>query len=127
MGNDFLSGYNNVKKTEVLDLNISGLGQNVTVQDLKKYIGAKHVISATIEQDSIRNVCTGKGRIQVRVQEGENIDKLKMNLVKKGLNVSEFKNKANKNTGFSAAQKLQVKSPEREMDARTAKQMNLGS
>jgi hypothetical protein len=53
--------------------------------------------------------------------EGENVDQLKMNLVKKGFNVKENKAKTNKNTGFSAGHSLQVKSPTRQMDAKTAK------
>lgn len=50
-----------------------------------------------------------------------------MNLVSKGLNVKESKNKAGKKTGFSAGQHLQVKSPTKQMDARSAKKANLGT
>ena len=80
--------------------------EDATVTELKKAIGAKHVISATIEQDSIKNVCTGKGRVQIRVQEGEDIEKMKLNLVSKGLSIQETSSKANKNTGFSAGQMI---------------------
>lgn len=49
LGNDFLSGYNKQKKTAVVDLMVNGLPEDATVAELKKAIGAKHVISATIE------------------------------------------------------------------------------
>jgi hypothetical protein len=106
LGNDFLAGYSQNKKTAVVDLQVQGLPEDATVTELKKAIGAKHVISATIEQDSIKNVCTGKGRVQIRVQEGEDIEKMKLNLVSKGLSIQETSSKANKNTGFSAGQML---------------------
>lgn len=65
--------------------------------------------------------------MQIRVQEGENVEQMKMNLVQKGLSIKETKRKANKNTGFTAAQQLQVKSPTRQLDAKSAKQANLGT
>jgi hypothetical protein len=50
MGNNFLGGYEKqAKKPNVLDLNVSGLGEHMNIQELKKSIGAKHVIAATIE------------------------------------------------------------------------------
>ena len=94
------------KKAEVLDMNITGLPQQISVDEIKRTVGAKHIVSATLEVDSIRGVCTGKGRMSVRLQEGESADQLKMNLVKKGYNISDAKLKANKNTGFSAGQSL---------------------
>lgn len=87
LGNEFLNGYENQKKADVLDLKISGLPGNSNIDDLKKAVGAKHIISTTIEVDSIKNTCTGNGRVQIRVQDGEDLDKIKMNLVKKGLSL----------------------------------------
>lgn len=87
MGNDFLGGYDKNKKAEVLDMNITGLPQQISVDEIKRTVGAKHIVSATLEVDSIRGVCTGKGRMSVRLQEGESADQLKMNLVKKGYNI----------------------------------------
>jgi len=94
---------------------------------LKKQIGAKHIISATIETDAIQGTCTGAGKIQVRLQENETSEQLMMNLVAKGLSVRKSKKKAHKNTGFSAGQHLQVKSPTKLMDAKDAKKANLGT
>jgi hypothetical protein len=34
-------------------------------------------VEATVDQDQIRNVCTGYGKIKVRLGEGEDIDTVK--------------------------------------------------
>jgi hypothetical protein len=49
MGNDFLGGYNSQKKSTVLDLELTGLPADINTLELKKAIGAKHVIAATVE------------------------------------------------------------------------------
>ena len=64
-----LSKFNEIKKTTIVDLDIGGLPEHVQPDDLKKLSGVKHIINATIDQDSIRNVCTGTGRIKIRITE----------------------------------------------------------
>ena len=62
-GGNTLSRYNEVAKSVIVDFDLRDLPASIKEEDLKKVSGAKHVISATIDQDSIRNVCTGTGRI----------------------------------------------------------------
>lgn len=62
---------------QVFDLIIQGLPQNAEAGDIKKIAGVKHVVEATVEQDSIRNICTGLGKIKVRLGDGEDLNSLK--------------------------------------------------
>lgn len=59
-----------------MDLVISGLPAEMRAEDLKKLVSAKHVVEAGVEHDTIRNVCTGTGRLRVRLGDGENIDQV---------------------------------------------------
>jgi hypothetical protein len=48
-------------------------------------------VEATIDQDTIRNVCTGLGKIKVRLGEGEDIDSVKLHFMQAGLSVQDNK------------------------------------
>ena len=45
---------------------------------MKKISGAKHVIAATVDEDSIRNICTGTGRIKLRLNGDDDVDNVKL-------------------------------------------------
>ena len=61
-----------------MDLQLRGLSDNTVVDDLKRISGVKHIISATIETDSIKNICTGTGRLKLRLGPGEELDTVKL-------------------------------------------------
>lgn len=73
-----INRFNDVKQSIVVDLDLKDLPQNINEEDLKKVSGAKHVIVATIDQDSIRNVCTGTGRIKLRLTDGDDVEQVKL-------------------------------------------------
>jgi hypothetical protein len=52
---------------------------------LKSISGVKHIVEATVDQDQIRNVCTGVGKIKVRLGEGEDIEAVKQQFISAGL------------------------------------------
>jgi hypothetical protein len=68
---------------------------------LKKIAGVKHVIHTTLETDSIRNVCTGNGRIKLRLQAEEDPEMVKLNFLKAGYSVQEHTENIKKKSGFT--------------------------
>ena len=64
-GQSSLQGYNQAQSSapEVIDLIISGLPQNMDLRDMKKISGARHIVDATLEEDSFKGICLGSGRI----------------------------------------------------------------
>lgn len=80
-----------VANQQVVDLVISGLPSEAQPEDLKKISGAKHVVEATVDQDAIRNVCTGTGKIKVRLGESEDLEQVKLEFLKVGLDVYDSK------------------------------------
>jgi hypothetical protein len=74
-------------QTVVVDLDVNGLGTSTKPEDLKKISGAKHVISAVVDEDAIQNVCTGTGRIKLRLGGDEDLDQVKLQFLKAGYGI----------------------------------------
>ena len=55
----------------LIDLTVQGLPEHMDARELKKISGAKHVISATVDEDKLKGTCLGTGRIQIRLNQGE--------------------------------------------------------
>ena len=55
-------------------MDIKGLPENFDNIAFKKVANVKHVVSAEIQQDNVKGVCTGTGRIKVRLNEGETVN-----------------------------------------------------
>lgn len=72
---------------QVYDLVVQGLPNQAQVDDLKNIASAKHVVEAAIEHDTIKNVCTGVGKIKIRLAEGEDLDQIKSRFENLGLDV----------------------------------------
>jgi hypothetical protein len=107
--------------SKVIDLDLQGLPSSIKEEDLKKIAGVKHVINTTIESDSIRNVCTGTGRIKLRLQPEESSETVMLNFVKAGYAVQEHSENPKKKTGFTTEMTLQDKPKAKlEMDSKQA-------
>jgi hypothetical protein len=63
---------------------LKDLPKNIEDFQLKKIANVKHVISTTIDVDSITNQCTGTGRIKVRLQTNEDAEQVRINFLKEG-------------------------------------------
>lgn len=87
--------------TTVVDLDLKGLPSTTQAEDLKKISGVKHVISAVIDQDSIRNVCTGTGRVKLRLAANEDIESVKLQYLKAGYGVQEHEDNPKKKSNFT--------------------------
>ena len=61
-------------ENRTVDLVVTGLPTDCQPGHLKSISGVKHVIETTVEVDSIRNICTGVGKIKVRLGEGEDVE-----------------------------------------------------
>ena len=78
MGQDAYNKYGNVRENAtVIDLIVSGLSSNTQAGDLRRIAGARHVVEATVDNDTIKNVCTGTGKIRVRLGDGEDLEQVK--------------------------------------------------
>lgn len=115
-------------KNTIVDLDVKGLPRTAHEDDLKRLANVKHVITASIEHDSITNACTGLGRVKVRLGPNEDLETVKLNYVKAGYSIKEHEENPKKKTVFTQEHSLIVKSPQKqEQDAKMAKINNLQS
>lgn len=78
MGQDVNSRYVNVRdNAPVIELVVSGLPSSTEAGDLRRIAGVKHIVDAIVDSDTIKNVCTGTGKIRVRLGEGEDLEQVK--------------------------------------------------
>ena len=90
-GQSTMGGYERGEnsKPNVYELNLTGLGSDVTAQDVKKMAGVTHVINATVEEHNIKGTCTGVGKVKVRLNHGETREQVELNFTKNGVAVRE--------------------------------------
>jgi len=62
---------------EVIDLILSGMGEDMNVAAIKKIAKVKHVISANVDTDQIKGTCKGTGRISIRLNDGEDKESIR--------------------------------------------------
>lgn len=94
-GASSLSAYNQVRapsEVQVLDLQLTGLPENADQIGIKKASGARHVINVALDEDNMKGICLGTGRIQIRLNRDENLDDISLNFAKQGISVKEFEN-----------------------------------
>ena len=92
-GASSLQAYNANKPAadiRVIDLELKNLNENVDKIDVKKMSGARHVISVALDEDNMKGTCRGTGRIQIRLNQNENLDDIQLNFASKGVMVNEF-------------------------------------
>ena len=116
MGQDVYAQYGNNARDNaaVFELVISGLPSDTQAGDLRKIAGAKHVVDATVDQDTIKNVCIGTGKIRVRLGDGEDLDHMKEQFLQAGLGVQESRSNQSKKPAFTYQQALLERSPQRQ-------------
>ena len=70
-GHDAIRQYDNKNKGEVLDFDLLNIPGNSDEISVKKNANVKHVISTELDIDNMKGVCTGNGRIKIRLNDGE--------------------------------------------------------
>lgn len=93
-GKNSLAAYNQNKdpgEIRVVDLQLRNLPGDADKIGIKKMSGARHVISVALEEDNMKGICTGNGRIQIRLNQNENLDDIELNFAGKGVMVGEHK------------------------------------
>jgi hypothetical protein len=124
-GKSTLNHYNAVQDApRVVDLNIADLPENFDARELKKMSGARHVISAAVDEDNMKGVCLGTGRIQIRLNQGESLDQVQLNFTKNGYRVSEHAVDPRKKPNLTGIPKEKQGDAK---DAKSAKQKFLSS
>lgn len=89
----------------MIDWLVSGLPGSCEIRDLKKVSQAKHVISATVDENNFTGQCTGTGRIKIRLNHGESADDVRLNFLRKGYTVKDFEVQANKTPALTGPAK----------------------
>jgi len=86
-----MGGYNKAEtsKPEVIEFTLSGLGTAVDAREVKKMAGARHVVSATVDEDNMKGTCLGTGKVSVRLNQGETREQIELNFTKNGIAVRE--------------------------------------
>ena len=74
---------------QVVDLVMSHLPPYANAETLKKISGSKHVFEATVDEDNLKGICAGTGRIKIRLNHGETADKVKLNFLRQGIHVQD--------------------------------------
>jgi len=92
-GSTSLQGYDLQKNAEpeFIDWVVSGLPPNFEAPQLKKIAQVKHVVEATVEEDNFKGTCTGNGRIKIRLNHGESAEQVRLNFLRRGFGITEFK------------------------------------
>lgn len=91
-GHDALKYYErnlDVRGNGVIDLDIEGIPPSCDEKEVKKIAQVKHVVSTELNIDNFKGTCRGQGRIRIRLNDGESLDKVKENFAKAGLSVRE--------------------------------------
>ena len=91
-GKSSLNAYNqqrNPADIRVVDLDLKNLPQNSDLIGVKKMCGAKHIINVHLDEDNMKGICTGTGRIQIRLNANENLEDIELNFANKGVIASE--------------------------------------
>ena len=106
----------------MIDLDLKGLPSNADSESIKKMANVKHVISATLDHDSITNNCLGTGRVKLRLAPNENIDIVKLQYLKAGIGVVDHEESTKKKSNFTQEASLMTKSPiKNDPDAKMSK------
>ena len=56
---------------QVLDFDANSIPAHCTADDLKRAAGVRHVVGSEVDQDHMKGTCTGTGRVQIRLSDGE--------------------------------------------------------
>lgn len=101
-GNDANQYYHKAQpKGELIDLDLSNLPQHVDEIDVKKAANVKHVISTELALDNFKGICTGTGRIKIRLNEGESLEDVQRSFQKKGYTATVHQEDARKKPNFT--------------------------
>ena len=107
-GQSSLTAYNANKPASdirVVDLELKNLGENVDKIEVKKMSGARHVISVALDEDNMKGVCRGTGRIQIRLNQNENLDDIELNFASKGVMVKGHESDSRKKPAMTGPPK----------------------
>ena len=53
--------------------------------------GARHVVQINLDEDRMKGTCTGTGRMQIRLNQNQNLEDIKSNFAIKGISANESK------------------------------------
>lgn len=67
--------------------------------------GARQIINVALDEDNMKGVCTGTGRIKIRLGAGENIEDIELNFAKNGIVVGEHSNDPRKRPAMTGPPK----------------------
>lgn len=92
--------------------------------ELKRMSGAKHVIASSVAEDNFRGVCTGTGSVQIRLNNGETPDSVKLNYIKAGYIVKEHAPDSRKKPNLTQANAVKTKNDQGDLPAAKGKKQD---
>lgn len=107
-GKSSLAAYDQVRPLDaprVLDLELKNLSPNADLIGVKKMSGARHVISTALDEDNMKGICLGTGRIQIRLNRDENFEDIELNFARNGVMVTEHSNNPGKKPSLTGPPK----------------------
>jgi hypothetical protein len=78
-------------QAKIIDLVVTNLPTNADADTLKKIAGSKHVISASVQDDTTKKGAN-TGLVSVRLNQGETPEQVKFNFIRLGYQVQDVKN-----------------------------------
>jgi len=75
-GDSSLAAYNRVRNCDevtVIDLQLGNLPPSTDMIGVKRLSGAKNVINVALDEDNMKGICVGTGRIQIRLNAEESL------------------------------------------------------
>ena len=109
-GHDATKYYNQeMPKGEVVDIDISGLPENCDDATVKRAANVKHFISSELQYDNFTGKCKGEGRLKVRLNAGETMEQIRINLLRAGISVKNHIEDARKKPAFTGPPKEENK------------------
>lgn len=88
----------NTTDVNVHTLDLDHIPANLTVDDIKRTLGAKHLVSLEVDTDNVKNINTGKGKISIRSNTKDEKEALQQILYDLGIESSDFQQKNRKKT-----------------------------
>lgn len=107
-GASSLQAYNRVRNCDevrVIDLQLGNLPSSSDMIGVKRISGAKNVINVALDEDNMKGICTGTGRIQIRLNAEESLADIELAFAQKGIAVAEFQNDPRKKPALTGPPK----------------------
>ena len=90
-------------------MDLHNVPDGTDLRELKRLTGAKHIIESELQEDHLKGTLTGTGRVKIRLNRDESVDKVKANLRKAGIGSNVHNIKPGKNPKVTQKSNLELR------------------